>query len=115
MLGSLHLGKDADTPRNLLAHMVHKTSRRSQGGQNSLDLASFQKGAYWDDAKGGWLDNELVQAARKEEMEYVRKHGVYIRVPRWMCFAEQVKHPSKPGGLIRTKGRPRTPTFVPGG
>jgi len=36
----------------------------------------------WDDAKGGWLDKEILMEARKKEMEYFRKMKVYDKVPR---------------------------------
>ena len=41
------------------------------------DLLSMDKAGHtWDDVKGGWLDPKLVAAARREELEYVRKHDV---------------------------------------
>ena len=38
----------------------------------------------WDDMNGVFLDPSLVAAARKEEMAFFRKLGVYKRVPREM-------------------------------
>eukprot|EP00971_Amphidinium_carterae_P188428 3740489-Amphidinium_carterae.1 len=32
---------------------------------------------FWDDVHGGWLPNEAVLAARRLELEYMRKHRIY--------------------------------------
>jgi len=37
---------------------------------------------YWDDVRGGWLQDSLVQKARQEEVDQVRKHNVIDIVPR---------------------------------
>ena len=44
---------------------VGKT-RRGDGDTVDKDLMSIHQGRYWDDAKGGWLDTGLVEAARKD-------------------------------------------------
>ena len=41
---------------------------------------------YWDDVNGGYLDNELVKAAREKEREWVRKEKIYEIVPRQQCW-----------------------------
>ena len=41
----------------------------------------------------GWLASELVAAGRAEEMQCIRKHRVYDRVPRRMCREETGKGP----------------------
>ena len=41
---------------------------------------------YWDDVNGGYLDNELVKAARAKEREWVQKQGIYDIVPRQQCW-----------------------------
>eukprot|EP00971_Amphidinium_carterae_P305257 6065881-Amphidinium_carterae.1 len=32
---------------------------------------------FWDDVHGGWLPKEAVLAARRLELEYMRKHRIY--------------------------------------
>ena len=38
-------------------------------------------GRVWDEVKGGWLIESKVKKARDEEMEFVRRRGVYERRP----------------------------------
>ena len=48
---------------------------------------------FWDDVSGKELDSELVRAARKEEIDVVRKMGVWTKVPKSQCLAETGKQP----------------------
>ena len=50
--------------------------------QDEQELLSVWGGLHWDDNKGGWLDPELCAKARREEVEYIRRHKMYVRVPR---------------------------------
>ena len=75
------------------------------------DLLSMDRAGHtWDDVKGGWLDPKLVTAARREEVEYVRKHDVYVRVPRAQCWAETGRAPVKTGWADTNKGTAAEPT-----
>ena len=47
----------------------------------------------WDDISGKELEWALVVAARIEEMEEFRKHGVYIKVPIKECMERTGKKP----------------------
>ena len=38
-------------------------------------------GKFWDDVNGGYLPEDLVLAARREEIEWVHSEGVYEIVP----------------------------------
>ena len=38
---------------------------------------STWEGWHWDDNKGRWLDPELCARARREEVEYIRRHVMY--------------------------------------
>ena len=49
------------------------------------ELNSIREGMYWDDTKGGWLDPVLVRKAREEEMQDVKKHATYEKVPMSQC------------------------------
>ena len=68
------------------------------------ELNSIREGKYWDDAKGGWLDPVLVRKAREEEMQYVKKHAVYEKVPMSQCWKETGKNPVKTGWADTKKG-----------
>ena len=48
---------------------------------------------YWDDVNGGWLEPEFVQKARKEELDWVKKQGVYTVVDENTCWKETGKAP----------------------
>ena len=50
---------------------------------------------FWDDVKGGYLDAKLVDEARRKEMEYVRRMGLYTKVPRRMAWERTGKGPVK--------------------
>ena len=45
------------------------------------ELLSLWEGCCWDDNKGGELDPELCAKASGEEMEYIRRHKMYTKVP----------------------------------
>ena len=68
--------------------------------QNEQELLSVWDGWHWDDNKGGWLDPELRAKARREEVEYIRCHKMYMRVPREVCLRETGKgaHQDRMGG-----------------
>ena len=52
-----------------------------------------KKGTYYDSISGEWLDTELVQAARKEDMADVKKHKVYEKVDIKECYDRTGKAP----------------------
>lgn len=47
----------------------------------------------WDDVSGRELRSDLVQAARKEELEVVRNMKVWTKVPRSQCLADTGRQP----------------------
>ena len=73
------------------------------------DPIRWQSTAYWDDAKGGWLDPELVAKARAEEMEYIHKHKVYIKVSKEECIRNTGKPPIKTRWVDTNKGSQEEP------
>ena len=77
--------------------------------QDEQELLSVWEGRHWDDNKGGWLDPELCANARREEVEYIRRHKMYVRVPREVCFRETGKAPIKTGWAETDKGQPGKP------
>ena len=77
--------------------------------QDEQELLSVWEGWHWDDNKGGWLDPELCAKARREEVEYIRRHKMYVRVPREVCLRETGKAPIKTGWAETDKGQPGKP------
>ena len=65
--------------------------------QDEQELLSVWEGWHWDDDKGGWLDPELCAKARREEVECIRRHKMYVRVPREVCLRETGKAPHQDG------------------
>ena len=59
--------------------------------QDEQELLSAWEGWHWDDNKGGWLDPELCAKARREEKEYIRRHKMYARGPREVCWRKPTK------------------------
>ena len=47
------------------------------------------KEEFWDDVNGGWLDPAKVTAASAEELEWMVKRGVFIKVPELECRTKQ--------------------------
>ena len=41
---------------------------------------------FWDDVNGGYLLEDLLLAARREEIEWVHSEGVYDMVPMQECI-----------------------------
>ena len=64
------------------------------------------EGWHWDDNKGGWLDPELCTKSRREEVEYIRRHKMYVRVPSEVCLRETGKAHIKTGWAETDKGQP---------
>ncbi len=69
----------------------------------------MQDGRIWDDTRGGWLNPVLAAAARAEEMEYIRRHRVYHRVPRSEALRDSGRQPIKTGWVDTNKGSPEKP------
>ena len=77
--------------------------------RDEQELLSAWEGWHWDDNKGGWLDLELCAKARREEVEYFRRHKMYVRVPREVCLRETGKVSIKTRWAETDKGQPGKP------
>ena len=68
--------------------------------QDEQELLSVWEGWHWDDNKGVWLDSELCAKARREEVEYIRRHKMYVRVPQRGVLTRNWKgaHQDRVGG-----------------
>ena len=61
------------------------------------DLSSTSQHGFWGDTKGGWLSPDGVRQPRQDELDYIRRHRVYARVPRARCLQATGKPPIKTG------------------
>ena len=52
---------------------------------HEYDQILKEGGRFWDDVNGGYLPEELVLAARREEIDWVHSEGVYEIVPMQEC------------------------------
>ena len=57
-----------------------------------------------DDVKGGKLNSDNVKKARREEVEYMEKRGMWCAVKREVCWAKTGKAPISVKWVIRIKG-----------
>ena len=65
----------------------------------------------WDDVSGTELDAELTLKARMEEMEQVKKHGVYEKVREDVCWSVTGKGPVGTRLMDISKGGERNPEY----
>ena len=70
-------------------------------------ITMSREGLHWDDNKGGWLDPMMCAKARREEVEYIRRHKMYTRVPEEVCLRESGRAPTKTGWAETDKGTTR--------
>ena len=57
------------------------------------------------------MDPVLVRKAREEEMQFVKKHAVYEKVPMSQCWKETGKNPIKTGWADTNKGTSECPNM----
>ena len=84
-----------------LQRQMRKDGRLTGGGDLGIVIAVEEKvdgheqqvQQAWDDVTGKELRAERVREAREEEMEEVRKHRVYIKVPISECLKKTGKMP----------------------
>ena len=65
----------------------------------------------WDDVSGRALDPEQVKKARKEEIEYVHKMGLYVKVPISECHNKTGKPPITVRWIDINKGDTDNPNY----
>ena len=89
--------KCASTDRHARVDCDNPTEKGEQTGSWSV-----WEGWHWDDNKGGWLDPELCAKARREEVEYIRRHKMYTTISRETSLRET-------GWVETDKGQPGKP------
>lgn len=83
----------------------------SMMNENGLEEVS-ENDWVWDDAKGGWLNPRLVMEARAKEIEYVKKMGLYEKVPREVAHREGGgRKPIKVRWVDTNKGNGENPNY----
>ena len=105
--------KKREKTRNL-ARSFTMTLGRGQPpqGNTELELLSMTKdGAFWDDAKGGTLEGKCAKAARKEELDFVRRRKVYEVVPWERALGRTGRPPIKTRWVDTNKGTEGAPEY----
>ena len=65
----------------------------------------------WDDESGAVLEPKVAMAARKEEIEYVRKMDLYTKVPIKECVMKTGKQPISTSWIDVNKGDAQNPNY----
>ena len=71
----------------------------------------YEEELYYDASSGELMIKELVEAARKVEMETYKKHGVYEKVPIEECWTETGKAPIGVKWVDTNKGDKERPEY----
>jgi hypothetical protein len=64
-----------------------------------------------DDVHGTALQAALVRQAREEELTWVRKEGIYIKVPLWQCYERAVEATLDTRWIDANKGDDDKPNY----
>jgi hypothetical protein len=75
-----------------------------------LEGVQFPEEMYWDTVNGGWLRSSAVLGARKLELDYVRRHNIYSKVPLQQSQERQGK-PIPLGWVDTNKGDDEHPNY----
>ena len=95
-----------------LSHMQDEMGRLMH--HDEQELLSVWEFWHWDNNKAGGLIQSCAKA-RREEVEYIRRHRMYTSVPREVCLRETEKGPIKTGWAETDKGQPGKPNVRGGG
>jgi hypothetical protein len=77
----------------------------------AIDNVEVCEEEFWDDVSGEPLDPDLVRKARAEEMDEIRKHGVYKKVKRGIAWEATGKAPIKVRWVDVNKGDKTHPEY----
>ena len=91
-----------------VARQAGSTSNHKQKPAEALHDPEDQVGA-WDDLSGEALELDRVREARREEIAYFRKMGVYVKVPIQECWDRTGKNPIATRWIDINKGDAHTP------
>ena len=65
----------------------------------------------WDDVNGGYLNPEMVAAARQDELKWVDKQQLLEQVPTKMCYEETGRAPITLKWIDTNKGDETSPLY----
>ena len=81
----------ADTTELKKSEMTEVLSSPVDVGVYGGSIGAVLRGnAYWDDVRGGWLDQARVREARLEELSFMRKEHLWDVVPRSRAEGQRV-------------------------
>ena len=66
---------------------------------------------FWDDMSGQSLDAKKVRLARQQEMQYVKQHQLYVKVPESQAWSETGKGPIGTRWVDVNKGTEENPDY----
>ncbi|MDA8583876.1 reverse transcriptase domain-containing protein, partial [bacterium] len=78
---------------------------------DGADVLPLEGGQYIDDVKGGTLPAAAVRKARREEMQYVHKHKVYVKCPVDECWSKTGRPPIRVRWVDTNKGTASEPNY----
>ena len=67
--------QEAREPLRAIGRRVHEIHKAVE---DQVEAEEEQEFCAWDDVKGSWLNVKDVQAARKEEVGYMKERGIWV-------------------------------------
>ena len=106
--------RNSGTSKNGCAGLFSVVCGRCMSGLDGIhniehDENEMDGRCFWDDTSGEVLDSSLTWAARAEEVEAIRKIGVYRKVPIAQCVVETGKKPIGTRWVDTNKGDATNP------
>ena len=86
-------------------HHVWRIPKEEDGNEH------LKQEVAWDDVSGVDLDPQKVTQARKDEVEFYRKMGVYVKVPVSECYEVTGKQPASVRWIDHNKGDKERPNY----
>ena len=74
-------------------HQQEQQSKKAKNDDDEMDIGKIEDEEDYDSRSGGIWEQELVQMARKEELDFIEKFGVYEDATVEECFAESGRAP----------------------
>ena len=91
-----------------LSHVQNEMGRLMH--HDEQELLSVWEGWQWDDKIGGLVDPDLCAQARREAVEYIRRHKCTQGSPEKLAYVRRERHPARQDGRRRTGGNQGSPT-----
>ena len=111
VIGQAFAGNKIPDPCRLVRSKCKSQVMADRAAHKGDVMTMSADGRVWDDVKGGWLIESTVRKARADEMEYVRKRGVYERRPYAEAKARTGKSPIRLRWVDTNKGTESEPNY----